>query len=419
MTDLKKYIVILACSVFALPTTCRAYSVLTHEAIIDAVWEKSIEPLLLKKFPGTTQQQLQEARGYAYGGAVAPDMGYFPFGSRLFTNLIHYVRSGDFVMAALQDAENVDDYAFALGMLSHYNADHFGHPIGVNISVPVVYKKDRQKFGDTVTYGDDPATHLKMEFSFDVLQTARGNYAPDTYHRFIGFEVSQDLLKKAFLQTYGLRLEDIFGNFSVAIGTFRWSVKNLFPDVTRVAWSLRKNEILQANPAATSRTFIFKIKKSEYNKQFGKERATPGFSASVLAFIMRIIPKVGPLKGLSFKPPIPQTEKNFTKSFDTTIVHYTGYMRQLLSGNIRLPNIDYDTGNNTSPGEYKLTDQNYGTLLLMLNDNDFKDVSSDLKENILWFYSKIDTSKENSPLLREIKQALNKLKATDTVHQEP
>ena len=76
---------------FFLCTACtsNAYSILTHEALIDVNWEKVLLPLLKQKYPGSTDLELKEAHAYAYGGAVVPDMGYFPRGSKLFTNLIH------------------------------------------------------------------------------------------------------------------------------------------------------------------------------------------------------------------------------------------------------------------------------------------------------------------------------------------
>jgi hypothetical protein len=413
---LKKIIFIFA-SIICNACSSKAYSVLTHEAIIDAAWNISVKPLLKQKFPNATEKQLKEAHAYAYGGAVAPDMGYFPFGSRLFTNLIHYVRSGDFTNVLFDEAQDINEYAFALGMLSHYNADNYGHPLGVNICVPIVYPKDKEKFGDTVTYEQDKTAHLKMEFGFDVLQTARGNYASQAYHDFIGFKVSKPVLERAFLKTYGLKLEDIFVNFDVAVGTFRWTVKNLFPDITRVAWSLKKNEILQSNPDATSRRFIYKMSRHSYYKAFGKKRTRPGFSASVLAFIIRIVPKAGPLKALHFKAPSPEAEKLFVQSFDTVLAHYIVYTKNLRYGNLHLPDIDYDTGNKTMPGEYELADENYGTLLLMLSNDNFSHVTPSLKQNILAYYNAFDTTKNGSGLLKDISNALEKLKTSGTINK--
>jgi Zinc dependent phospholipase C len=413
---LKRYKILVATFIFFTPLSVNAYSVLTHEAIVDAVWETSLKPLLLQKFPGSTEEQLKEAHAFAYGGAVAPDMGYFPFGSKLFTNLVHYVRGGDFVVALLNEAQNVNEYAFALGALSHYNADHYGHPLGVNVSVPIVYPKDEKKFGDTVTYEQDKTAHLRMEFGFDVLQTARGDYAPQAYHDFIGFKVSDTLLRKAFLDTYGLNLDDVFGNFSMAVGTFRWSVKNLFPDVTKLAWAMKKDDIQKLDSTISPTKFIYKMPNRTYYSEFGKEREKPGFSASVISFVIKILPKIGPLKPLKFKAPTPQAEKYFVQSFDTVLVHYTADAKQIKNGNIVLTNVNYDTGKKTIPREYELADANYGTLLLMLRDDKFSHVTPGLKQNILSFYSELDTTKPETKISKEIADALTQLKALQPVN---
>jgi len=388
-----------------------AYSVLTHEAIVDAMWNISIKPLLKQKFPNATEEQLKKAHAYVYGGAVAPDMGYYPFGSKLFTNLVHYVRSGDFVIALLDEAETIDEYAFALGVMSHYNADNYGHPLGVNVSVPIIYPKVRKKYGDVVTYEQDKAAHVKTEFGFDVLQTARGNYAPEAYHDFIGFEISKPVLERAFLKTYGLTLDNVFHNFSLAVGTFRWTVKDMFPTITKTAWAMKKDEIVKTNPKATGSSFIYKMNRHTYYKEFGKEHTKPGFSAFILSVIIKIVPKIGPLKALQFKTPNAEAEKLFVESFDTVTVHYKIYTDELRTKNFSLSNIDYDTGKKTAPGEYELADENYGTLLLMLRQENFKNVTPSLKENILTFYNKIDsTDQKQTRVFKDIRNAIIQLK---------
>src|ERR1035438_6538572 len=88
------------------------YSVLTHEAIVDSLWDASIQKMLLKRFPMTTPEELEQAHAYVYGGCILQDMGYYPFSSKLFSDLTHYVRSGDFVAAMIRDSQDVDEYAF-------------------------------------------------------------------------------------------------------------------------------------------------------------------------------------------------------------------------------------------------------------------------------------------------------------------
>ena len=192
----------------ALPS--RAYSVLTHEQIIDLAWKDQIRPLLLKRFPQSTDDQMKEAHAYAYGGSMVQDMGYYPFGKKYFSDLVHYVRTGDFVGALLDESSDLNEYAFALGALAHYSSDNMGHP-AINQVVAIEFPKLRKKYGNSVTYADDHKAHIRTEFGFDMVQVAKNRYTSDTFHDFIGFEVSKPLLQRAFVKIYGLDLSDVLG----------------------------------------------------------------------------------------------------------------------------------------------------------------------------------------------------------------
>ena len=396
--------------------TCHAYSVLTHEAIIDASWERVILPLLKTKYPECSADAIKQAHAYAYGGAVIPDLGYYPYGSRQFTNLIHYVRSGDFVNALLQEAQDINEYAFALGVLCHYEADRYGHSVGINPSVPLIYPDLEKKFGKIITYAEDHLSHIRTEFGFDVLQTARGNYASTAYHDFIGFEVSKPVLERAFFNTYGLKMKDLFKNFSKAIGTFRWVVKDIFPVITKAAWATKKKEIQKTMPNATSRSFIYRMHRRNYNHEFGKADERPPFFAKVISIFIRIAPKIGPLKPLKFKTPGPDAEKLFIRSFDTTMTDYARRIAVLKNEEIQLANIDCDTGDPAQAGEYPLSDQTYDQLVLDLDCNCFESLPQSLKTNILAFYSKREwtaSTKKQERRMREIHCALEQLKITE------
>src|SRR6478736_7444059 len=290
------------------PTNSAAYAVLAHEAIIDSVWNTDLRPLLLKRFPNATPEEIKQAHGYAYGGAIIQDMGYYPHGSFFFSDLAHYVRSGDFVLALLRDSRDLNGYAFALGALAHYAADNDGHPIGTNRAVPILYPKLKKKFGDSVTYEQDKLAHVKTEFGFDVIAVARGRYAPDSYHDFIGFGVSVPLLEQAFQETYGLDLKTVLTNEDEVLGSYRHAVSQLLPKATRIAWSLKKDEILKDQPSMTKRKFLYNLSRASYQKNWGKSYRPPTFWERFLALLTRILPKVGPLKVLQLKTPTPAAE---------------------------------------------------------------------------------------------------------------
>lgn len=378
----------MVCSVL-LTTKVHAYSVLTHQALVDASWDGALKPLLKKQFPGAAEEQLREAHAYAYGGAITPDMGYYPFGSKFFTNLTHYVRSGDFVVALLKEATTLNETAFALGSLCHYYGDVLGHRIGTNPSIALIYPKAGEKHGPVITYAEDKIDHMRTEFSFDVLQTARGNYASKQYHDFIGFKVDTAVLGRAFFSTYGIRLGDVFPNFPRAVSTFRWSVAHFIPAITRTAWATRKSDIKKLDSTATARSFRYRMKRRNYRKEFGKEQEKPEWGTTLVSFFIRVLPKVGPLRVLRFRPPGSEAEKLFIQSFDSTLAAYSRTVQQLNLSSPSLTNMDYDTGKKSSRGEYVLADQSYDCLLLKLEQRDFRNVNEALKQQLLLFYGKM------------------------------
>lgn len=376
---------------FAVPNPVGAYSVLTHQAIIDVVWLDSIKPVLSKRYPNATEDQLKRAHAYAYGGCIIQDLGYYPFGSHFFSDLVHYARSADFVQALLDESSDVNELAFALGAVSHYGADIEGHSIAVNRAVPLLYPKLRKKFGNVVTYADDHSAHLKTEFGFDVLQVARGHYAPKAYHDFIGFEVSKDLLDRAFQRTYGLKLTDVFRTLDLSLGTYRYSVSTMIPNVTKIAWSLKSEEILKEHPTASRKQFLYNLRRASYEKEWGSNYERPGFGARLSAFMLRLIPRIGLFRGLAFKVPTPQIEKMFEDSFDATVKLDHASFAQAKSGPLNIVNRDLDTGKSVSPGEYALTDRTYDQLLTKLAEKKFDGVTPELRANILSFYAAMKT----------------------------
>ena len=377
---------------FAWPGEASAYAVLAHEAIIDSAWDTNLRPLLLKRFPNATPEQLKEAHGYAYGGAIIQDIGYYPHGSFFFSDLTHYVRSGDFVLALLRDATDLDGYAFALGALAHYAADTEGHPIGTNRSVPMLYPKLEKKYGHVVTYEQDRLAHVKTEFGFDVLEVAKGRYAPDNYHDFIGFGVSQGLLEQAFQEVYGLDLKSVLQNEEKVYGSYRHDVSQLIPKATRIAWSLKKDDIQRDEPGITRRKFLYNISRSSYRKNWGKDYKPLSPADDFLAFLFRIIPKIGPLKVLELKTPTPETERLFEAGFNAALDRYRGYLTQVADGDPDLPNINFDTGSVSAPGEYRLEDEAQAKLLDALAKRNFSGASPEMRRELLDYFSNPDAS---------------------------
>jgi len=392
---------------------CGGYSVLTHEAIIDAAWKDNIVPQLLKRFPDATAKELLQAHAYVYGGAIIQDMGYYPFGSKFFSDLTHYVRSGDFVIALLTESKDLNEYAFALGALAHYAADTSGHPLATNPAVALMYPKLAKKYGPVITYEDNPGVHARVEFAFDVDQVAEGHYAPSAYHDFIGFEVSKSLLERAFLKTYSIELSSVFASVDLSIGTYRYAVSKVIPRTTKVAWHLKKDQIKNSDPSETRKKFVYNISQSGYRKEWGHIYEKPGFFARVKAFFLRLVPKAGPFSALAFHPPTPVVEQMYMHSFNETLARYQKFLVAQGEGRLLLENDNLDTGGSTEAGVYRPADKSYAMLLEKLNG---KTVSDDLRRNILGFYADLGkpfVTKKNPREWKNVLRELDTLKAEE------
>ncbi len=393
------------------------YSVLSHEAIIDSVWDTSIQKLLLKRFPNATPEELEQAHAYAYGGCIIQDLGYYPFSSRFYSDLTHYVRSGDFIAALIRESQDLNEYAFALGALEHYAADTEGHRIATNRAVPILFPKLRRKFGGDVTYWDDPTAHVRTEFGFDVLQVATGRYAPDRYRGFIGFQVSREVLERAFVDTYGIEMKDIFGNVTLALGSYRHSIGSIVPGMTRVAWSLKQDQLKKEIPGITRKKFLYNLSRSSYEKEWGTEYHKPGWRTKLVTFLFRLIPKVGPFKALQIATPTPEVEKLFMTSFNATVDRYKAVLANVDAGGPEVPNENFDVGGATSAGKYKGTDEAYAKLVGKLADRQFAGMTPDLRQNILAFYKDVKppisakTTKKESAESAELRDQLDRLRA--------
>jgi len=363
-----------------------AYSVLTHEQIVDLLWIDELRPLLLQRFPGLTEDQLKQAHGYAYGGAVIQDLGYYPFGNVEFSDLVHYVRSGDFVRELILQSQDANEYAFALGALAHYTSDIAGHP-AVNKSVSIQYPKLRAKFGDSVRYAEDHTAHVKTEFGFDMVQVAKNRYVSQQYHDFIGFQVSKPLLERTFPIVYGLELKDVLTHEDLAVGSYRFAVSRLIPQMTQIALRTHKKDMMKETPDFEKKKFLYRLSRSEYEKDWGKDYTKADFGTRVWSVLLRYMPKIGPFKALAFNNPTPQTEDLYFKSINTTIDKYRNYLQQVRAGSLELDNRDFDTGKETKAAEYSLTDLAYAKLLGQLAERKFDLTSAELRDNILDFYS--------------------------------
>ncbi len=287
------------------------------------------------------------------------DSGFYPHGSYQFSDLTHYVRSGDFILALLSESRTLDEYAFALGALSHYYGDNIGHRYGTNVCEPLLYKKLRKKYGNFITYAENPDGHLRTEYGFDVEEVAKGNFAPQNYHDFIGFQVAKPLLLRAFQKTYGFGLDRLYGDLDESIGSYRHTLATLIPFFTRVAWANHKGEILRTQPSMSRAQFIYIMKRSSYEREWGKRYDRPSFFDKLVAFLVKVLPPIGQIKVLKFKALTPATFQIFMHSFDMAEPDYRRAAHDAGENKLRLINFNFDTGSVTHAGQYDPQDDAY------------------------------------------------------------
>ena len=359
--------------------------------MVDALWGSTITPLMRERFPGITADRITAARAYAYGGSVIQDLGYYPFGNKLFTNLVHYVRSGDFVAALVRGAQDPNEYAFALGALAHYASDNAGHSLGVNRAVPIVYPKLRAKFGDEVLFADSPARHVMVEFAFDVLQVGAGTYTSEAYRDFIGFEVAKPLLARAFRETYALELDDLFFSEDLAIGSYRRAVSTTIPEITRLAWEDKQDEIRKRTPDIDRGKFVFALTKQDYEKAYGTTYKKPGILSRIVFALVKILPKVGPFRPLAFEPLSPEAIRLMEASFASARERYRTLLTSMdrsasARGLPTVANTDLDTGKPSLRAHNPLVEETYADLLDKLSKKQFAGVSRALRTDLTRHY---------------------------------
>jgi Zinc dependent phospholipase C len=380
-----KTIALLALLLAPLPAV--PYSIQTHEELIDLAWKQSIRPILLKQYPTLTDAQIQEAHGFAYGGCAIQDFGYYPFGNRFFSDLTHYVRSGDFVLSLLRNATTPDELAFAIGSLSHYLGDTIGHSAAVNLSVPIEFPKLERRYGPSVNYAEDPHAHVQTEFAFDINQLSKRRFAPSAYLRYVGLQVPSPLLHKAFFETYGLNLPDIIGTHQTSMRIYRFAARRFLPDIARAETILHKKNFPADIPSPDLDILAKDLAQASAENNWEKFRRPPGIRSHLFAGFIFILPKVGTLKLLAIRGPNEHTEDLYIKSVNRSIQSLRLVLNHFDTIQDYLPNRDLDTGLQVKPGGYSLTDETYARLLAMLTSHPDRAIPAQLKHDLIDYYA--------------------------------
>jgi Zinc dependent phospholipase C len=402
-------VLIVAAMLLVVPREGTAFSVLAHQAIVDEAWRETLLPLLRTRFPNASEDELRDALAYAHGGSHLPDLGYFPFGSHLFSDLLHYVRTGDFNSRLLAEAESPNEYAFALGMLAHYEADANGHPEATNLAVPIIYPKLENKYGNRVTYADSPSAHLETEFRFDVLQVAHRHDIPGFLDHAVEFKVPEQFLDRVFRETYGLDLADLFVSYDVGINTYRWGFRTLVNEGTGIAWQLYRQNIQSLEPGITSKQFVRPMSRAEFTQQFGKAFLEPGYFAQFVGFMGNLVPNIGPFKRLPYKPLPLGVQQLYFRAFHNAYQEYVREVGAVANHKAWLMNLNLDTGLIVRAGEYQPADKAYVELLHLHAKDHFARMPSALARNLLEHFQNPDVALACEPNQQEREKTLNEV----------
>ncbi len=403
------------------PRPADAYSFLTHESMVDAAWHGSIRQALLARFPNSTRAQLHEARSYAYGGATIQDLGYYPFGHQFFSNLTHYVRSGEFVNNLIRDSRNVNEYAFALGALSHYIGDSDGHHDATNPSTAIEFPSLKKRYGPVITYDEAPHAHVRTEFAYDVEQLSRREFAPVGYLRAMGFKVPRKLVERAFFETYGLSLRSVLGRPRPAFESYDSSLSHWLPTFAHAEVLIHRKNFPPKLDTPPYEEFSSRQAQAGVESDWANYKQKAGFEVHFIAFLIRIVPKIGSISDLAIRGPNPETDRWYIESVNLSMHDYDRMLGELTkypSHQLNLPNRDLDTGNLVRPGGYKLTDKTYAQLLKKLTDDPHHLVPNGLRHDVLAYYSDPNapiSTRKNARAWKRVQAELVTLQGMQTV----
>jgi Zinc dependent phospholipase C len=373
----------------ASPHPAKAYGVLTHQQLIDQAWNTVITPILLSRFPALTVEQLREAHAYAYGGCIVQDFGYYPFANEFFSDLTHYVRTGDFVQKLFQHASTANELAFAIGALSHYVGDSVGHAQATNPSVAIMFPKLRARYGSSVNYAEGRHQHAQVEWAFDANQAAKLRLAPAAYLESIGLEVPREQLAAAFYETYGIPLAEIVNGPFPVMKTFRFGARNFLPNFTYAEAVLHEGQFPADSSDPEFDRYESRIGQLPKEERWDQYRRKPGVGIHLLAGVIVILPKIGTLRMLAIKCPTEETERAYIASVNVSTAALAVYL-QRLEGNqidLGLADRDLDTGQPVVPGGYPLTDETYARLLNRITKTPAEPIPDGLKKDILAYYA--------------------------------
>ena len=355
------------------PADGRAFSVTAHQGVVDQAWGLTLVPLIRQRFPNATDRELTEAHAYARGGSISPILVLSARESFVFRPAA--LRSHRrFRQPSVNWGQLSGRICVRLGMLGHYEA-----PAGIR-KRPIFRCPSSIPSSSRNTATPSPMrTHPRAPTNSIRCAAGRSSQRnTDLFEHSIDFKVPRDALERAFAETYGLQLNDLFDNYDIAIYTYRWGFRTIINEGTGIAWALYRKDIESNEPGVTSKEFVREISRGDFERQFGKAFLEPGYLPRFVGFLGTLVPDVGPLKRLPFKPLPDSVQKLYFRAYRHASERYVHEVAAICANKAWLENINLDTGRADKSGEYAPADEAWVDLLELHDKSHFANVRDDL-----------------------------------------
>jgi len=153
------------------------------------------------------------------------------------------------------------------------------------------------------------------------------------------------------------------------------------------AWALYKSEIETEEPGIKKKQFVQGMSRSDFVHQFGRAFLEPGYFARTLSFMANLVPNIGPLKRLPYKPLPKDVQQIYFHAYHNACAQYLRKVSFVSQDKIMLPNLILDTGPPSKAGVYEPADNAYAELLDLHAKDHFAHMPKALADDMLNHFS--------------------------------
>jgi len=215
-----------------------------------------INALLLKKIPAGKPRRIEQAQAYAYGGAIIQDSWLLPIRQPLFKRPHAFTSAAAISSKALlARRQGCPRVRFSPSVRSRITL----RTTTVIASAPtepfpICYRPPEEIRRQRFVLRTTGWRHVKTDLVSTSTKSAE-RYAPDSYHDFIGFEVSRPVFEQAFRETYALS-ERVLCERKTKFSSYRHDVSSI---QSHASPGTSRKTIKDDIQNATKRKFLFNL----------------------------------------------------------------------------------------------------------------------------------------------------------------